>query len=309
VITLDRDTNTVRKSKCFLPTEFVTLHPFKRLLVASIPFAPEVFCRVFLFEPKCGGAAAQLRFLWDLAKGVGPAFYNVYRLQGIHSRAALAERSRIAHDLHDGVAQALHALAFRLYALRTATRLSDRQQREELLELQELVQKEAQQLRHMLQHLRPIEVGPKQLAEFLSAMVERYQDDTGIVAKFICQASALNLSPATCREIASIVQEALANVHRHSGAQNVKVNLSTQDDACILTVEDDGRGFEFSGRRSLVELEEIRRGPSIIKQRTRAIGADLTVDSRPGQGARLEIRFPVQANINDEVPNSHSYRR
>ena len=59
-----------------------------------------------------------------------------------------------------------------------------------------------------------------------------------------------------------------------------------------MTIEDDGRGFEFSGRLSQLELERIRRGPMIIKQRVRAIGAELTVESRPGQGARLEIRVP-----------------
>ena len=49
---------------------------------------------------------------------------------------------------------------------------------------------------------------------------------------------------------------------------------------------------EFSGRLSQLELERIRRGPLIIKQRARAIGAELTIESRPGQGARLEIRLP-----------------
>jgi len=109
----------------------------------------------------------------------------------------------------------------------------------------------------------------------------------------------VNLPPATCREIAGIVQEALANVLKHSGAESVLVRLTSQEGHWILTIEDDGRGFEFSGRLSHLELERIRRGPLIIKQRARAIGAELTVESRPGQGARLEIRLPqaVQANV------------
>lgn len=60
----------------------------------------------------------------------------------------------------------------------------------------------------------------------------------------------------------------------------------------MLIIEDDGRGFEFSGRFSHAELEEHRRGPLVIKQRVRAISGELTLISKPGQGARLEIRVP-----------------
>jgi signal transduction histidine kinase len=60
----------------------------------------------------------------------------------------------------------------------------------------------------------------------------------------------------------------------------------------MLTIEDDGRGFEFSGRFSHAELEEFRRGPLVIKQRVRAIEGELTIISKPGQGARLEIKVP-----------------
>jgi signal transduction histidine kinase len=60
----------------------------------------------------------------------------------------------------------------------------------------------------------------------------------------------------------------------------------------MLVIEDDGRGFEFSGRFSHVELEENRRGPLVIKQRVRSLEGELTVISKAGQGARLEIKIP-----------------
>jgi signal transduction histidine kinase len=311
-IAIHRENNSLTRSDYPLPQDFQAEHPLNWVLAGGIPFASDVSCRVFIVDPRCGGGAkSQLVFLRDLINKSVPAIYNVYRLHRLQSRVTMAERSRIARELHDGVVQALHAIAFRLYALRTGTQLSDREHTAELLELQELVQKEASQLRHMMQHLQGIELRPAQLIEFLTAMIERYRYDTGINAKLACPAQDLNVPAATCREIAGIVQEALANVYRHSGAENVTVSLATLGDACVLTVEDDGRGFEFSGRRSLAELEGIRRGPLIIKQRARAIGADLIVDSRPGQGARLEMRFPVQSPIsyNNDVPNSHSYRR
>jgi signal transduction histidine kinase len=210
-------------------------------------------------------------------------------LRRLRSRAAAAERGRVARDLHDGVVQSLHALAFRLYALRTMT-VSAKERNQELLDLQELAQKEAANLRGMIQHLQPFD--PKHLLNSLGGMIEQYGYDTGISAKFVCEAEDITLAPAICREINGVVQEALANVLKHSGAESVLVRLASQTDAWVLTIEDDGRGFEFSGQFTQLELERIRRGPLIIKQRARAMGGELTLTSTPGRGARLEIRIP-----------------
>jgi signal transduction histidine kinase len=149
----------------------------------------------------------------------------------------------------------------------------------------------------MIQHLQPFD--PKNLLNSLAGMIEQYGYDTGISAKFVCDVSDVTLPPAICREITGVVQEALANVLKHSGAESVLVRLASQADAWILTIEDDGRGFEFSGRFTQLELERVRRGPLIIKQRARAMGGELTLVSKPGCGARLEIKIPqaVQENI------------
>jgi len=294
-VALDRDGKRMSEPKCRLSPAFVLRHSFERLLTSSIQFAPDLSCRLFLFGPSGGGQPeAQLRFLRDLTNGVAPAIYNVYLLRRLRSRAAAIERARVARDLHDGVVQSLHALAFRLYALRTGV-IGDAERTQELIDLQELVQKEASNLRGLILHLKPVEVDPRRLLEFLSGMIERYGYDTGIKATFICDAGEVTLPAATCREIAGIVQEALANVLKHSGAESVLVRLASQTGAWILTIEDNGRGFEFSGRFSQSELEKIRRGPLVIKERARAIGGELTLDSRPGQGSRLEIRFPQSA--------------
>jgi signal transduction histidine kinase len=113
----------------------------------------------------------------------------------------------------------------------------------------------------------------------------------------VCDVPDLNLPPNTCREVARIVQEALANVLKHSGAENVLVRLGSRKGFWTLTIEDNGRGFEFGGRHDTAALEKSRRGPFVIKERVKAIGGELSIDSRPGQGARLEITFPksVQA--------------
>jgi signal transduction histidine kinase len=292
---VDGEGNPLRGLRCQLSSAFVGHYRFQRLLTSAVSFPPHIVGRLFLFEPRLGGSPkTQLRFLQQLTTRVAHGVYNVYLLRRLRSRIAAVERARMARELHDGVVQSLHGLAFRLYALRTAAGI-DPKQREELLELQELVQSETGVLRTLIQQLKPLDFDPRHLVEFLTSLIERFRDDTGIAAKFVCDSGDLMLPSATCREIAGIVQEALANVLKHSGAEKVLVRLGSQQSDWILAIEDDGRGFEFSGRFSQGELEKMRRGPLVIRERVRAIGGELTIDSKPGQGTRLEIRFPQPA--------------
>ena len=60
-------------------------------------------------------------------------------------------------------------------------------------------------------------------------------------------------------------------------------------------IEDDGRGFPFSGRLSQAELDALGKGPLVIKERVRVIAGELTIESNPGQGSRLEISCPAEA--------------
>jgi len=292
-ITLDKNGSRTSGQQCYLAARFVAEHPFRVLLACAISAAPDVSARLLLFEPRLGGRReTQLRFLQDLANLVAPSVYNVYLLRRLRSRAAAVERARVSRELHDGVVQSLHAIAFRLYALRTRATSSEAERDQELVEVQQLVQSEAANVRDLIHQLEPIEFDPRHLVEFLSGMVTRYRQDTGIGAQFVCDSPEVSLPPTTCREIAGIVREALANVRRHSGAQHALVRLTRQHGGWMLIVEDDGRGFEFSGRFTHSQLEENRRGPLVIQQRVRALDGELTIVSKAGHGARLEIKIP-----------------
>jgi two-component system nitrate/nitrite sensor histidine kinase NarX len=163
---------------------------------------------------------------------------------------------------------------------------------EELLEIQTLIRREVLALRELMQALKPSELdSSEQLPDVLASLVERFRRDTGISARFITAGARIPLPPARALEIVRIVQEALANVRRHSQARNVLVRLTADGGTCSLVVEDDGLGFEFEGRLSGRELDERRIGPAIIKERARIAGALLAVDSTRGAGARVELTF------------------
>src|SRR4029079_11690235 len=136
---------------------------------------------------------------------------------------------------------------------------------------------------------------PRHLVDFLAESVEKFRRETGIDARFASGVQEVPLPPHVCRETVRIVQEALANVRRHSGARNVVVRLDPTDTGVVLVVDDDGAGFPFAGRFGPSELEAARKGPVVIKERVRALGGELTIDSQPGRGARLEVRVPRAA--------------
>jgi signal transduction histidine kinase len=94
-----------------------------------------------------------------------------------------------------------------------------------------------------------------------------------------------------------IVQEGLSNVRKHSGASNVVITLCDgAEGQHKLLIADDGEGFGFRGRVTQNQLEASHRGPGVIKERVRLIGGELTIDSSPGHGARLEIAIPDESH-------------
>jgi signal transduction histidine kinase len=102
----------------------------------------------------------------------------------------------------------------------------------------------------------------------------------------------LRVPDRICRELFQIYREALHNVKKHAGAGHVVVKLEQDESKVSLVVDDNGRGFSFSGRYTSEELDRLRLGPISIKERTRSVGGTLTVESNPGHGARLTIEIP-----------------
>jgi signal transduction histidine kinase len=82
------------------------------------------------------------------------------------------------------------------------------------------------------------------------------------------------------------------NIRKHSQAQSAVVRFGTQNGSWKLVINDDGKGFPFTGRLNMSQLDGIRRGPAVIKERVRAVGGDMVIESTPGQGSRLEITVP-----------------
>ena len=269
-------------------------HEFSSLLMVSFIFGREWWGRIFLLDPSLAGEIdEELRFLQELVRQIGPAVYNVYLLRRLRLRAGAVERARFARELHDGAVQSLIAVEMQVDVLRRQPGNSDSMS-QELRRIQGLLREEVLKLRELMQQMKSLDVDSRRLLGFLTDVVERFQRETGIAARFYSDLEEFEIPQPVCRELARIVQEGLVNVRKHSGAHQVLVRLSAQNGLWKLTIEDDGCGFPFAGRFSHVEEDSQGRGPLVIKERVRLIAGELTIESIPGQGARLEISIPQE---------------
>jgi signal transduction histidine kinase len=270
-------------------------HQFHSVISGSFGFGKEWWGRIFLFDPRrTTDRVEELRFLQELIRHVGPAVYNVYLLRKLRTRAGAVERSRVARELHDGAVQSLIAMEMQVDVTRRQTAGESERVSAELERIQGLLREEVLKLRELMQEMKSIDVDARKLPNFVKDTVDRFRRETGIDAHFVVDIEPSGVSPRVCREVVRIVQEALVNVRKHSRAKQVLVRLFSHGDQWKLTVEDDGRGFDFSGRLSQAQLEEAHKGPVVIRERVRLIEGQLTIESTPGQGSRLEVTIPQQ---------------
>ena len=298
-VLLDSSGHRLRDADTAFLEGLMRAETFQSVGSVAFGFGQEWTGRVFIFDPeRMGDPEEELRFLQEFAQQVGPAIYNVYLMRRLRERAGAVERARFARELHDGAIQSLIAVEMQLDVVR---RQSGQQPvvSSELSRIQKLLREEVLKLRELMQTMKSFEVDGERLPGFVADTVERFRRETGISAEFVSEIEKVDLPQKVCRELARIVQESLVNVRKHSGARHVLVRLAHRAGNVQLTVEDDGRGFSFSGRLSESELATTGKGPAVIRERVRLLAGELTIESNPGHGARVEVRIPPAGKSNN----------
>jgi signal transduction histidine kinase len=300
VVVLDRDGMPAPNLAMAIdPGIAEALQAAHHLLALVVGRPGEWEARLFVIDaaiaPTRASSLTAARYLVDR---MAVAMDNAYLLHRLRVRSAGNERQRIARELHDGIIQSVMAVQIQLHAL--SARLSSRSHpvAHDLARLAGVLRDEALALREMMQGMQPAELDPDRLVDTIAGTVQRFQHETGISARFIANVDRLPLPPRSCRELAHVVQEALVNVRKHSGASQVKVTLTRENGVCLLSIDDDGGGFPFSGRLTAHDAAYEQVGPRVIRERIRRIGGDLSVvsaqrrDNAPS-GARLAISIPL----------------
>ena len=271
----------------------------KSLMAVTIEAGGRPAGRVLLINPSSPNGASRrfskgdLRWLEQIVRHLGPPLENVFLLRHLRARAVEAERSRISRDLHDGILQTLLSLNIQLGVLRQKTTQTPEQACAELGSLQKTVQQESEELRRFVTDLRPLRVESADMRELMVGFAERFRNEQGMGVDLFIEDRNLTLPDRICRELFQIYRESLHNVKKHANASHVVVKLGQDEARVFLVIDDNGRGFSFSGRYTSEELDRLRLGPISIKERTRGVGGTLTVESNPGHGARLTVEIPL----------------
>ena len=271
----------------------------KSLMAVTIEAGGRPAGRVLLINPNGANGAhkrfskADLRWLEQIVRQLGPPLENVFLLRHLRARAVEAERSRISRDLHDGILQTLLSLNIQLGVLRQKLPQAPEKAEAELGSLQKTVQQESEELRRFVTDLRPLRVESADMRELMLGFAERFRNEYGMGVDLFIEDRNLTLPDRICRELFQIYRESLHNVKKHANASHVVVKLGQDEAKVFLVIDDNGRGFSFSGRYTSEELDRLRLGPISIKERTRGVGGTLTVESNPGHGARLTVEIPL----------------
>jgi signal transduction histidine kinase len=282
----------LRRVSCFLPFSFLSRRGFRSLLAVSFNCGSEWSGRVFVFDSRRRRRPeANLQLLRKLIRDATPVIYKLYFLGGYRFHVRRTERARVARDLHDGAIQSLIALEMEIGVL--SHRATAGGTGEKLKLIQSQLASVVQDFRDLMERVKPIELDPHQLTSHLADIVDKFRIRTGISASFVCESDQITAPPHVCHELVRVVQEALVNVRKHSGARKVTVRCVPVGGQLKVTIDDNGCGFDFSGRLSFAELEATGKGPVVIRERLRSIGGECALESVPGRGARLEILLPT----------------
>jgi two-component system sensor histidine kinase DegS len=206
-----------------------------------------------------------------------------------------AERSRLAQEVHDGPAQALSNAIFQVEYIEGIVEKDSQLARTELRFLRELLRRELGSVRTFISQLRPPVLDELGLDGAVADAVGRMTALTGLPIRVELTAPPGRLTETQQTVVLRVVQEALQNVRKHSGASSVVVASNLEGDDWVLTIRDDGRGFDVGavaarGRRNF--------GLQFMQERAELIGARFEVHSRPDGGTLVQLAIPVGAEEN-----------
>jgi two-component system NarL family sensor kinase len=233
--------------------------------------------------------AEELRLLSTIAYQVGIAIERARLAEDATRLARAEERTRIAREIHDTLAQGLTAIALNIEGAMHHLETRPDQARERLQRALDMARENLEDARRSVLDLRTAsQLEGKPLVEALAALARSFTSDTGIPVRMEA-AHNDRLPPRMEAELYRIAQEALTNVRKHAHARTVEVALRRRGPTLSLSVRDDGHGFSSRERRP------DSHGLVGMRERARLLGGRVEVSSRPGRGTRVLANVPLSS--------------
>ena len=249
-----------------------------------------------LFVPRGGELESSITdedaLLQSIGKHLGMAIEQAGVEENSRLLSVIQERTRMAHELHDSLAQTLASLRYKVRLFDDSLRKGDEQVLwQELEGLENGIDDAYAELRSLITHFRaPID--GKGVLRAVQRIVERYRRDTGFDVFFYHNWDLKDLSRDAEIEVIRIVQEALANIRKHSGSETVRILMhSSEDGECSVLIEDDGEGLSEDRPGPNAETGE-HIGLSVMKERAERLNGEIQFDT-DGEGLLIQLNFKV----------------
>jgi nitrate/nitrite-specific signal transduction histidine kinase len=222
------------------------------------------------------------------------AIDNAHLHAQVADLATAEERIRIAHEMHDGLAQVLGYVNTKVQAADAyLKRGKNEEATQQLNELARSARQAYVDVREAIIGLRALPNRDRALAGALQEFFDLWKEQSGISVHFSMDAG-LRLKPRVELQLVRIVQEALTNVRKHARATSVRVDIRRRDDEIIAAIGDDGVGFNQAAR---TRSETPRFGLTTMRERAESIHGKLSIESNPGRGTTVTFSMPFRDAI------------
>jgi signal transduction histidine kinase len=213
--------------------------------------------------------------------------------------AVIEERSRMAREIHDTLAQEFAGILLHLEAANAWGRVEGRNLSECLARAKELAKCGLEDARRMLLGLRPKSLEGAHLPDALAQLAERFSRDGGIHCTFDATGRAYRLPEDIENELYRVAQEGLCNVRKHSRAGSVSISLSYGTGGVALAIKDNGQGFRVTPHQAGAH----GFGLPTMRDRAHRLGGRMDINTAPGAGTELRMTVPLPGKTSMERTN------
>jgi len=214
----------------------------------------------------------------------------------------MEERTMLAHELHDSLAQTLASLRFRVSLInRILLQEGNKTALPDVVQLKSGLDEANNELRELLVHFR-VHMDERGLSPAVEGLIERFRSESGISVFFQNECTDISLPPLHEVQVLHIIQESLTNIRKHSSARHVRILMrSNATGNYHVLIEDDGVGIETD---TIDGQPGQHVGLSIMQERANRIGGKVVIESELGEGTRIELDFQINSQQAESLLSS-----
>lgn len=198
------------------------------------------------------------------------------------------ERKRVAREIHDGPAQSLANLVFRVELTEQLMEKDRKKAKNELKSLKKIVRLSVKDVRKIIYDLRPMSLDDLGLIPTLRKYIDKFNQRADVVIDLKVLGNKIRLSSSHEVTIFRLVQESLNNIDKHAGATSGQVSIEYVEEQVNVLISDNGKGFDES------DVGEDKFGLVSMRERCELLGGEMEINTDKSQGTRIKITIPIE---------------